>query len=239
MLHKNDSVDCTNGETRGRGVKSYLCGSVPVQKSLVKLAGLSRGGRSQRIAAMRCGEGADQRYSGGWRFGLTDARVSALAAKRTGWFLPVGLGGSIRLIRRAFRVMRVATWRKRSSLSTIELPHRPRVLPVVTGRYKAVPKDLPHAMVSVTSFLRRAVWGTQLDQSNHSGPRTRVTKGRSAGSRVRLLRTGVVSLPAQAAFGPGCASSHLNPQQAKQHSPFPESSLACRSVGRQVQPIWS
>ena len=87
MLHTNDPVierKCANGEICQERIKSYLCGSVPVQKSLAEPAGQCRGGCSQCVSAMGRSEGASQRYSGEWRFSLIDARVPALTAKRTG-----------------------------------------------------------------------------------------------------------------------------------------------------------
>jgi hypothetical protein len=206
-----------NGETREERVKSYPCESALVWKTLAKVLGLRQSERSQCAAVMRRSDGAGQRYSGGWRFGLIDARVSAPTAKRICCFLTADPGGSMRLARRAFRVLRVATWRKRSLSSTIEPPPRRQLPAVVTGHYKAVPKSGPYAGVSGTSHLRPAVWGTQLDQSSRSGLRAKAMKGRSAGSSVCHPGFGVVSSWAQAAVGPERASSRSNPRQAKQH----------------------
>jgi hypothetical protein len=116
--------EVTNGETREEGVKSYPCESALVWKTLAEVLGLPRNGRSQCAAVMQRSDGAGQRYSGGWRFGLADARVSALVAKRICRVLTAELGGSMRQTRRAFRVLRVVTWRKWSHSSTIELPPR-------------------------------------------------------------------------------------------------------------------
>ena len=235
-MRKTKSV-VTNGETREEGVKSYPCGSAPVWKTLAEALGLCQSERSQCAAVMRRSDGAGQRYSGGWRFGLIDARVPALTAKRICRFLPAVLGGLMRLIRRAFRVLRVATWRKRSISSTIELPPRRWPLAVVTDRYKAVPKGGLYARLSGTSHLRPAVWGTQLDQSSPPGPRAKGIKGRSAGSPAGQPGFGVVSPLAQAAVGPGRASSRLNPRQAKQHPFNPGQRRAGRLVHRQVRKV--
>src|ERR1700751_2133035 len=94
-----------NGETREEGVKAYPCGSAPVWKTLAEVLGPRQSGRSQCAAAMRRNDGAGQRYSGGWRFGLIDARVPALTAKRNCGFLPAVPGGLMRLPRQAFRVL--------------------------------------------------------------------------------------------------------------------------------------
>jgi hypothetical protein len=226
-----------NGETREEGVKSYPCGSAPVWKTLAEVLGRCQSGRSQCAAAMRRSDGASQRHSGGWRFGLTDARVPALTAKRICGFLPVGPGGLMRLTRQAFRVLRVATWRKWPFSSTVELPPRRQPLAVVTDRYKAVPKCVRHARLSGTSHLRPAVWGTQLDQSSPLGLRAEVMKGRSAGSSACHPGFGVVSSLAQAAVGPGRASSRLNPGQAKQHLFHTGYRRAGRLVHRQVRKV--
>lgn len=226
-----------NGETREEGVKSYPCGSAPVWKTLAKVLGLCQSGRSQCAAAMRRNDGAGQRYSGGWRFGLIDARVPAPTAKRIRRFLPAVSGGLMRLIRQAFRVLRVATWRKWPFSSTIELPPRRQPLAVVTDRYKAVPKSGFYARLSGTSHLRPAVWGTQLDQSSCLGFRAKETKGRSAGSPACHPGFGVVSSLAQAAVGPGRASSRSNPRQAKQHPFHPGDRRAGRLVNRQVRKV--
>jgi len=154
---------------------------------------------------MRRSDGAGQRYSGGWRFGLIDARVPALTAKRICRFLPAVLGGLMRLIRRAFRVPRVAS-----------------------GCY---------TRLSGTSNLRPAVWGTQLDQSSPLGLRAKEIKGRSAGSSACQPGFGVVSSLAQAAVGPGRASSRLNPRQAKQHPFNPGHRRAGRLVNRQIRKV--
>jgi len=150
----------TNGETREEGVKSYPCGSALVWKTLAEVLSPGQSGCSQCAAVMRRNDGASQRHSGGWRFGLIDARVPALTAKRICRFLPAVPGGLMRLTRRAFRVLRVATWRKWPFSSTIELPPRRQPLAVVTDRYKAVPKTDLYARLSGTSYLRPAVWGT-------------------------------------------------------------------------------
>ena len=174
---------------------------------------------------------------GGWRFGLIDARVPAPTAKRIRRFLPAVSGGLMRLIRQAFRVLRVATWRKWPFSSTIELPPRRQPLAVVTDRYKAVPKSGFYARLSGTSHLRPAVWGTQLDQSSCLGFRAKETKGRSAGSPACHPGFGVVSSLAQAAVGPGRASSRSNPRQAKQHPFHPGDRRAGRLVNRQVRKV--
>jgi hypothetical protein len=223
-----------NGETREEGVKSYPCESVLVWKTLAKVLGLCQSGRSQCAAVMRRSDGAGQRYSGGWRFGLTDARASALMAKRFCRFLTAELGGAMRQTRRAFRVLRAVTWRKWSHSSTIELPPRRQPPVAVTERYKAVLKGGPYARISGTSHLRPAVWGTQLDQSTRSGFRAKAMKGRSAGSSVCQPGLGVVSSWAEAAVGPERASSRSNPRPAKQHSVKAENWQAGRLVNRQV-----
>jgi hypothetical protein len=227
----------TNGETREEGVKSYPCGSASVWKTLAEVLGLCQSGRSQCAAAMRRNDGASQRHSGGWRFGLIDARVPALTAKRNCGLLPAVPGGLMRLTRQAFRVLRVATWRKWPFSSTIELPPRRQPPAVVTDRYKAVPKSGRHARLSGTSHLRPAVWGTQLDQSSCLGPRAKKMKGRSAGSPACQPGFGVVSSLAQAAIGPGRASSRSNPRQAKQHPFHIGSRQTGRLVYRQVRKV--
>ena len=204
---------------------------------MAEVLGLRLNGCSQCAAVMRRSDGASQRYSGGWRFGLIEARVPALTAKRICRFLPAVPGGLMRLTRRAFRVLRVATWRKWPFSSTIELPPRRQPPAVVTDRYKAVPKSGFYARLSGTSHLRPAVWGTQLDQSSPLGPRVEVMKGRSAGSSVCHPGFGVVSSLAQAAVGPGRASSRLNPRPAKQHPFNPGHRRAGRLVHRQVRKV--
>jgi hypothetical protein len=226
-----------NGETREEGVKTYPCGSAPVWKTLAEVLGLCQSERSQCAAAMRRSDGAGQRYSGGWRFGLTDARVPTLTAKRICRFLPAVPGGWMRLTRQAFRVLRVATWRKWPLSSTIELPPRRQPPAVVTLRYKAVPKSGRHARLSGTSNLRPAVWGTQLDQSSRLGLRAKEMKGRSAGSSAGQPGFGAVSSLTQAAVGPRRASSRLNPRQAKQHPFNPGHRSAGRLVHRQVRKV--
>jgi len=226
-----------NGETREERVKSYPCGSAPVWKTLAKVLGLGQNERSQCAAVMRRSDGAGQRCSGGWRFGLTDARVPALTAKRICGFLPADPGGCMRLDRQAFRVLRVATWRKRSLSSTIELPPRRQPLAAVTVRYKAVPKSALYARVSGTSHLRPAVWGTQLDQSRRSGLQARATKGRSVGSSDCHPGYGVVSSLAQAVVGPERASSRSNPRQAKQHPSNAGNRQPERLVNRQARKV--
>lgn len=226
-----------NGETRDEGVKSYPCGSASVWKTLAEVLGQGQSGCSQCAAAMRRNDGASQRHSGGWRFGLIDARVPAPTAKRSCGFLPAALGGLMRLIRRAFRVLRVATWRKWPFSSTIELPPRRQSPAVVTDRYKAVLKGGCHARLSGTSHLRPAVWGTQLDQSSPLGPRAEEMKGRSAGSPVCHPGFGVVSSLAQAAVGPERASSRSNPRPAKQHPFHTGNRRAGRLVHRQVRKV--
>jgi hypothetical protein len=226
-----------NGETREEGVKAYPCGSAPVWKTLAEVLGLCQSGRSQCAAVMRRSDGAGQRYSGGWRFGLVDARVPAPTAKRICRFLPAVLGGLMRLTRRAFWVIRVATWRKWPFSSTIELPPRRQPLAVVTDRYKAVLKGGFYARLSGTSNLRPAVGGTQLDQSSPLGPRAKKMKGRSAGSSACQSGFGIVSSLAQAAVGPGRASSRPNPRQAKQHPFHTGHRRAGRLVHRQVRKV--
>ena len=226
-----------NGETREERVKSYPRGSAPVWKTLAEVLGLGQSGCSQCATAMQRNEGASQRNSGGWRFGLIDARVPALTAKRSCRFLSAAPGGLMRLFRRAFRVLRVATWRKWPFSSTIELPPRRQPSAVVTDRYKAVPKGGCHARLSGTSHLRPAVWGTQLDQSSPLGPRAKEMKGRSAGSSACRPGFGVVSSLAQAAVGPGRASSRLNPRQAKQHPFHTGYRRAGRLVNRQIRKV--
>jgi hypothetical protein len=227
----------TNGETREEGVEAYPCGSAPVWKALAKVLGLCQSGRSQCAAVMQRSDGASQRHSGGWRFGLTDARVPALTAKRNCGFLPAVPGGRMRLIRQAFRVLRAATWRKWPFSSTIELPPRRRPPAVVTDRYKAVPKSGRYARLSGTSHLRPAVWGTQLDQSSPPGLRAKAMKGRSAGSSAGQPGFGVVSSLAQAAVGPGRASSRSNPRSAKQHPSHTGHRPVERLVHRQVRKV--
>jgi hypothetical protein len=227
----------TNGETREEGVKSYPCGSAPVWKTLAEVLGLCQSGRSQCAAAMRRNDGASQRYSGGWRFGLIDARVPALTAKRNRRLLPAVPGGLMRLTRQAFRVLRVATWRKWPLSSTIELPPRRQPPAVVTLHYKAVPKSGRHARLGGTSHLRPAVWGTQLDQSSGLGLAAKAMKGRSAGSSVCQPGFGVVSSLTQAAVGPGRASSRSNPRQAKQHPSHTGHRQTGRLVYRQVRKV--
>jgi hypothetical protein len=226
-----------NGETREEGVKAYPCGSASVWKTLAEVLGLRLNGCSQCAAVMRRSDGASQRYSGGWRFGLTDARVSVPTAKRICRSFPAVSGGLMRLTRRAFRVMRAATWRKWPFSFTIELPPRRQPLAVVTDRYKAVPKGGLYAGISGTSHLRPAVWGTQLDQSSLLGPRAKATKGRSAGSSACHPGFGVVSSLAQAAVGPQRASSRSNPRQAKQHPFHTGDRRAGRLVYRQVRKV--
>jgi hypothetical protein len=226
-----------NGETREQGVKSYPCESALVWKTLAEVLGFYQSGRSQCAAAMRRNEGASQRYSGGWRFGLIDARVPALTAKRICGFLTADLGGYMRLTRQALRVLRVAIWRKWSLFSTIEPPPRQQSRTAVTARYKAVPKCALYAGVSGTSHLWPAVWGTQLDQSSRSSSWAKAMKGRSAGSSVCQPVLGVVSSPAQAAIGPECASSRSNPGPAKQHFCNTGNRQAGRLVNRQVRKL--
>ena len=221
MLHTNDQVIGKkweeNGEIREKRVKSYLRGSVPVQKSLAKPAGQHRGERCQCAPAMGCNEGAGQRYSGGWRLGLTEARASAVTAKRTGGFLAAGLDGLKRLPHRADRVDRVVTWRRRPVVWTIEDPRRLRASGA-TGRYKAVSKSALHAADQETRFLRLLAWGSQLDQSSRSLLGVWVVKGRSSGSPSWSRSHGTVSSADKSLFGPGRASLRPNPQPAKQHS---------------------
>src|SRR6202171_6773312 len=120
-MRKTESA-VTNGETREYGVKSYPCGSAPVWKTLAEVLGLCQSGCSQCAAAMGRSDGASQRHSGGWRFGLIDARVPALTAKRSCWFLPAAPGGLMRLIRRAFRWSAFATGGKGPSPFTLHSP---------------------------------------------------------------------------------------------------------------------
>jgi len=227
--------EVTNGETRERGVKSYPCESALVWKTLTEVLGLCQSGCSQCAAAMPRSGGAGQRYSGGWRFGLIDARVPTPAAKRICRALSADLDGSMRQSRRALRVLRVTTWRKWSCSFTIELPPRRQPRLAVTERYKAVLKGVPHAGASGTSYLRPAAWGEQLDQSSHLGPKAKVLKDRSAGSPVGHLGHGVVSSWTEAAVSPERASSRSNPRQAKQHSVTTQKRQTGRLGNRQVR----
>ena len=224
--------EVTNGETGKEGIKAYPCESALVGKTLAEVLGQCQGGRSQCAAAMRRNEGARQRYSGGWRFGLIDARVSTPSAKRICPTLRAELGGPKRQTRRAFRVLRVATWRKRSDSSTIELPPRRPSLTAVTERYKAVPKSVPHAGASETSYLRLAVWGAQLERSSHLGLRAERAKARTTGRSVGHLGYGVVSSWTEAAIGPERASSRSNPSRAKQRSAKTQKRQTGRLVNR-------
>ena len=63
-------------------IKSYLCGSVPVQKGLSEPLMRYHEGMSQDGALMHRHEEARQLYSGGCRVGLDVARVPVLRAKR-------------------------------------------------------------------------------------------------------------------------------------------------------------
>lgn len=220
-----DSVK-TNGAVRDfqSRAQSYLRGSVSVQKSPAKLRGSASGECSQCATATRRSEGACWPYSGGWRFGLTVARASALAAKRIGRSLPAFPGVPIRLERRATRVLRVVTWRKRSFMPTIEDPRcsltRPRGARRTTGCHKAVPKSNLHAPVSATSRLRRAVWGCQLDRSSRP-PRAGGERSFPRKS-LRALLPGEQSTPAiQAAVGPERPLLVPTRTRVKQHSAAP------------------
>lgn len=208
-------------------LKSYPCGSVPVWKLWAKVRGLRSGECSQRGPAMGRDEGACPHDSGGWRSGLTVARTSAPLVKRESLCLRAFPAGLIRLLRRASRVMRVATWRKRLHLQTIELPQRSR-LGGITASDKASPKRARYALEHRTNFLRPVSQGTQLDQSRtvhavrvltDAARRVHRLKGPSPSNvRWSAWASGVVSPAIQAAFGPGRASSRPNLLQAKQHS---------------------
>jgi hypothetical protein len=236
MLRMINPVEQENGEIPPQGgVKSYPCESVLVWKLLAKVSGLSRGERCQRGPAMVRDEGAGQQYSGGWRFGLSVARTPALTVKRESRSLSALPASRIRLPWQASRVMRVATWRKRLHLQTIELPQRSR-LGGITAAHKAVPKWLRYALERRTNSLRPAPQGTQQDQSKAlcaAGVLTDIApcgcrlKGPSpSNSRWPARATGIVSRAVQAAFGPGRASSRLNLLQAKQHSSIVRALLA-------------
>jgi len=227
MLCMINPVDKENGESPLKGgFKSYPCGSVPVWKLLAKVPGLCRGERSQRGPAMGRDEGACQHDSGGWRFGLTAARTSALTVKRESRSLSALPASRIRLPWRAHRVMRVATWRKRLHLQTIELPQRSR-FGGITAAHKVTPKRPRYALERRTNFLRPASQGTQQDQSRTAPPPCVFTGAKRGGplkgpspSNIRwpARATGIVSPAVQAAFGPKRASSRFNLPQAKQHS---------------------
>jgi hypothetical protein len=166
MLRMINPVDKENGENSLKGgIKSYPCGSAPVWKLLAKVSGRCRGERSQRGPAMGRDEGACQHDSGGWRFGLTDARASALAVKRKNPGFGVLPASSMRVPWQANRVLHAATWRKRLHLQTIELPRRSR-LGGITATHKALPKRSRYAPERGTNILRPALQGTQQDQSS-------------------------------------------------------------------------
>ena len=154
-------------------VKSYLCGSAPVRKLLAEPEGIVLGGCSQGGPAMDRLEGASQQYFGGWRFGPTAARVSAPLAKRNRGSFPAVPCTDTRLRCRAVRVLRVATWRKRSILRTIEDPLCFRS-GGITRPYKAPPKWVGHAVGRERCCLPSAFWGSQLNQSSRPPGRRKV-----------------------------------------------------------------
>jgi hypothetical protein len=93
-------------------IKSYLCGSAPVQKGLPKLLTLCRGERSQDGAVMCRREEAGQLHSGGCRVGLPVARVSALCTKRGFFASEELLERPMRVPSPASRVTGDVTWGK-------------------------------------------------------------------------------------------------------------------------------
>lgn len=106
---------------------TYLCGSVPVQKGLAKLLlpGWTQWARCQGSRVTGCGEVAGQSYLTGWRVGLAVARVSGLWTKRRAFPCERSLGGLIRLLLLAVRVLGAVTLGKGSSSLTGEFPRRP------------------------------------------------------------------------------------------------------------------
>ena len=135
--------------------KSYLSGSVLVQKPLAKplvspiqdLDSPIQGERCQGTSAMRCLEEASQRYSGGCRAGLTVVRAATPMVKHVppaSGRLPKSL---IRLLSSATRVLGGVTWRKWPLAHTGEVPRRLCSSCRVTPGYKARPKCLVYAAV--------------------------------------------------------------------------------------------
>jgi hypothetical protein len=126
--------------------QSYLCGSVPVQKTLSKLLGV-QGERSQCGSAMGRSEEARQRHFEGLHLGLNDVRAPALTAKHVSRSpLRFHERKYIRLFSRAIRVPHAITWRKRLFIFTDEVSQRLRPYGGVKPTYKAPPKRLANAL---------------------------------------------------------------------------------------------
>lgn len=219
MLHMINPVISINGDSLHVREKSYLCGSASVQKTLAKLAAVSRKSHfceecSQCVGATLRSEGACQRHPGGWHFGLIEARAPALKAKRepqTPLRFPVG---SMRFTPAGFSGATCHHLRKTEDHVTIELPRRPRLTPEVIRGYKAPPKCLGYASVDGTALLRPVTWGTQLNQSRSGA--VPWLKGCSAGNGGRSIvdRLSWVS--------PGKLARRFKPHSARRvplHSP--------------------
>jgi hypothetical protein len=106
---------------------TYLCGSVPVQKGLAELLlpDWAQWARCQGSRVTGCGEVAGQLYQTGWRVGLVVARISDLWMKRRVIPCVRSLGGLIRLLLLAIRVLGAVTSGKGFSSPTGEFPRRP------------------------------------------------------------------------------------------------------------------
>ena len=183
--------------------KSYLCGSVPVQKELSKLPACRRGEHSQCRPAMADSEEAGQLHSEGWRVGLSCVRACVPMAKHVA-LSPQSLAWQfIRLAVTTAWVPGAVTWRKWQLIHTGEFPPRSEPSVRITSVHKARPKRPAHAWARRRGSHWPPPWGIQ--QSRSSG--TRAVKGNTdPSSEASSSLMGIVSRPAPAAKWPGRAS---------------------------------
>lgn len=209
--------------------KSYLCGSVPVQKQLPKLSARCRGERSQCRPAMADSEEAGQFHSEGWHNGLNDVRAPAPTAKHVS-LLPQSLSWkSKRLSSTTIRVIGVISWRKRYLFHTGEVPHRSGPPAWITQVYKATPKSPVHAVEQRRLSQQPLPWGCQQSQSNGAGA-TRAAKGKTDRKQVAAsVLMGTVSQPAPGHQMAGSSLFRSTRLTAKKHPPTARSAaLAVR-----------
>ncbi len=183
--------------------KSYLCGSVPVQKELPKLSARCRGERSQCRPAMTDSEEAGQLHSEGWRVGLSCVRARVPMAKHVS-LSPQSLAWLCkRLPVTTAWVPGAVTWRKWHLIHTGEFPPRSEPPVWITPVHKARPKRPAYARARRRLSQSPPPWGIQ--QSQSSG--TRAVKGNTdQSSEASSSLMGIVSRPLQATKWPGRAS---------------------------------
>lgn len=209
--------------------KSYLCGSVPVQKELPKLSAWSRGERSQCRPAMADSEEAGQFHFEGWHNGLNDVRAPALAAKHVS-LLPQSLSWKLkRLSSTTIRVPGVVSRRKWHLFHTGEVPQRSGPPARITQVYKATPKRPSYALAQRRLSQQPLPWGCQQSQSNDAGA-TRIAKGKTDRKQVATsVLMGTVSQPIPSHKMAGSSLFRSTRLSAKKHPPTARERGSCSS----------